>query len=291
MTRAVPLLALVVLGVLPAPADAARDPSFRGLTGQDRTVLIDSDSEGKAETLRLTWRAKCSSGFRLRAQESVFGPADGTAAAGLRGTERYRFPDRGGRIAHVTMRLNARLYGPALDPAKQLWRGTFRVTVSVRRHGRLSERCALRTSFLAKPEGVGPGTWLMNGGGDWVGSTRVWSYDPTNAVVSAMGEPGSVTIQVDAHDGTSWEAWFKAPALNRLTRGQRYTTDGSTPGAADMRVSGDGRGCNSSGSFTVADVKFDRLGRLVAIKVDYEHFCDGANPGPSRGTVEWRSAA
>ncbi|HEV2811605.1 MAG TPA: hypothetical protein VGW10_00010 [Solirubrobacteraceae bacterium] len=279
------LLALVVLALWPAAAHAT---SFRGITQQDQPVTLDADTEGETDRIELIWRARCRSGFKARLQDADFVSADGEASAAVVGTSRYKFPDRRGRLAQVTMRLSGRLSGSPLAPAEQVWRGTFRATVVMRRHGRVVDRCGLRTSWIARPEGIGEGTWSMTGGGDWVGSDRVWNYDRTNAVISAVGERTNVNVEVDAHDGTSWSARFTAPALNRLTPGQRYTTDSATPGAADFDVSGDGRGCTSSGSFTILAIGFDRLRRLTHLKVEFEQFCDSANEGPSRGTIEWR---
>ncbi|HEX8120120.1 MAG TPA: hypothetical protein VF549_02535 [Solirubrobacteraceae bacterium] len=280
--------ALVVCGAVAPPAFATRAPTFRGLTGQDRELVIQAEPEGDAERVDFTWRAKCPSGFRLRAQDASFAPVDGRAVATLRGTGRYRFPDRGGRIALASTRLSGALRGPAAEPARQVWEGTFRAVVSVRRHGRFVERCTLRTRWIAKPEGIGEGRFTMAGGGDWVGSNVTWNYDPTNATISAKGDRRRVGIDIQAFDETNWTADFTAPALNRFTPGQRYTTDFDTPGAATMMVWGDGRGCNSGGSFTIRAIEMDRLRRLMAVTVDFEQYCDG-DEGPSRGTIEWRA--
>jgi hypothetical protein len=291
MRRAGVVCVLVACGaIVPAPALATRAPTFRGLTGQDRELLIEAETDGKAERIAFNWRARCPSGFRLRAQDALFAPTDGGAVAAMRGTGRYRFPDRGGRIALASTRLSGALRGSPLEPARQVWEGTFRAVVSVRRHGRFVERCSLRTRWIAKPEGIGQGRFTMAGGGDWVGSTVVWNYDPSNATISAKGDRRRVSIDVQAFDETNWTADFTAPSLNKLTPGQRYTTDDDTPGAATMMVWGDGRGCNSEGSFAVKAIEMDRLRRLMAITVEFEQFCsDSANEGPSRGTIEWRA--
>jgi hypothetical protein len=56
-----------------------------------------------------------------------------------------------------------------------------------------------------------------------------------------------------------------------------------------MYISGDGRGCTPSGSFTVERIRFDELRRLVDLRVAFTQHCDG-NAEATRGVIDWRAA-
>jgi hypothetical protein len=287
---------LLALLALPATAEAQlQDPTFRGVTGQGRDVTFALTDSGAPGSLVVEWDARCRHGTRFAVQETAFFSRVENPPPGIvDGVGRYRVAERRGRIARVTAVIRGRATGDPARPQTQRWSGTLRVRATMRRHGRLEDRCSLRTRWRAGPEGIGFGAWEMTGEVAGEAQPRLWRRDSGSAVVAARGTRDEVSVEADDPVDAAWTATFTAPALNRLEPGRTYTTGfEELPGAARMYVSGpSGSSCSSSsGSFTVELIAFDALKRLSALRVRFELRCSSYDtPRTVRGLIDWRAA-
>lgn len=286
------LLAVVLLGALPSPAAAQYTPlaaqdrlTFRGVTGQDRPALITYDVSGRVDSVEVVWRPRCRRGTRIRVKTTAFGPAgDQEIGRVLDAVGRYRMPESGGRIGLIRIRMRGRLAGAETDIAHQVWSGTLRARIDVRRHGVPSDRCALSTRWRARPEGIGTGRWEMSEGY----TTPARSFDSSATRIVVKGTPQAFDVLAEPDD-FFLDAWFRAPSLNRLRPGVRYAIDEEVPGAAQFTMFGGEDSCNG-GSFVVHALEFDELRRLVHVRVSWEQPCPDGRP-PWTGTIEWRATA
>jgi len=273
-------------GAAPA-ADAAAQTSFRGVTGQGRALTFVVDDEGRVGTVTTSWKVRCGAGRRFPEQTTPFAPpARGGTRDRVVGVGRYRLAGSGGRIGRVSLRLTGRRSGPAADPVRQQWTGRLRVRITVRRHGRPDAPCSLSVPWRARAEGIGTGSWQITGEGEAFAGLPATSSAP--GPLEVTGEPGLVLVDGAPPSG-SWEASFRAPALNRLEDGRRYEP-GSVPGAADFTAGETPSRCDpDGGAFTVQRIRFDRLRRLVALSLTYEQRCTD-DDGIVRGAITWTAA-
>ena len=285
---------VVVLGAalaFPAAAVAQLEggTSVRGVTGQKRDITFTADVDGRTGDLVVEWDARCRNGTRFAPQTTTFeAPPQGAGRRVIAGTGRYRVPERGGRIARVTALIDGRRTGSSADPARQIWSGTLRIRAVMRRHGRLTDVCTLRTRWRAGPQGFGAGTWEVRADAPRPGSPPFHRRDPAGWTMSASGTRDAVSLSSRATDSQSWSASFRAPTLNRLEPGRTYTPS-EVSGGADMSVDdAAGSGC-SDVSFTVESIAFDELKRLAALRVAYVRDCGSGFGGLWRGVVDWRA--
>lgn len=127
--------------------------------------------------------------------------------------------------------------------------------------------------------------------GDFIGGGHTYSWDPTNATITASGTDAMVDFRVTS-GGLWFDATFEADSGHLLLPGTTFSgatrypfNSTSTPG---MDVSGDGRGCNElTGSFTVHEAAYVD-GILDRIRITFEQHCEG-DDAALRGTLWWRS--
>lgn len=285
--------ALLLLAPLAAPGTASAQmshPNYRGVTGQGHDVALHLRTTGAPQTVWVEWDARCRRGTRFAVQETRFLPRVDDPPPGIvDGVARYRVAARRGRIAQVTVVIRGRVRGDPARPATLRWSGTLRVRATMRRHGRLEDRCSLRTRWRAGPEGIGAGVWEM-------------ARDPANEPepsawrshwVSAWGSPGNVVVGAGDGTSSSWLARFGVLPPNRLQSGRTYTTS-TEPPSAWMRLSGpfDAWCSGVPGSFTVERIAFDDLRRLSLLRVRFELRCrSGDRTVTVRGTIDWRATA
>lgn len=287
---------LLSLLTLPTTAEAQlQDPSFRGVTGQGRDVTFALTDSGAPGSLVVEWDARCRRGTRFAVQETAFFSRVENPPPGIvDGVGRYRVAERRGRIARVTAVIRGRATGDPARPETQRWSGTLRIRATMRRHGRLEDRCSLSTRWRAGPEGIGFGVWEMSGEVPGEPQPRAWRRDSGSATVAARGTRDEVSVEADDPVYAPWTARFTAPALNRLEPGRTYTTGfEELPGAARMSVSGPSEwSCSSnSGSFTVELIGLDELKRLSALRVRFELRCSSYDPPRTvRGMIDWRAS-
>jgi hypothetical protein len=298
------LLACAVLfAALPAPASAAKK-RFRGETAQSRMVKVVVDESGRVQRMDISWRANnCRQRGSFVRNITILRPlrrrasADAFTVAGS-----YRVRDRGGiRIRIRVSARGTRTFDPA-NPLTEQWSGTFRSRSTVRRRGRVIDRCRLRTAWSAglpqappppppsDPPAPVPGAWSVqftSDQGDYIGQGQSWSFGPPTDSIHVTATRSHVTFEVG-----DWYGDFAAPPGQQLEAGRvydgarRYPFNDAAPG---LSISGDGRGCNElSGTFTVSKIEFDAAGTLRAFEVTFEQHCEHMPPA-LRGT--WTFAA
>lgn len=135
---------------------------------------------------------------------------------------------------------------------------------------------------LVQNESV-PRTSLVFSGdpGDYISQGRDWSYDKTNAVITASRNfDNGISVAVE---GATWwtldtAAPFNAPlAVGTYKRAQRFPFQPTY--APGLDLSGDGRGCNTlTGQFTVHQVQYDSGGLPQVADIEFEQHCEGGVP-------------
>jgi hypothetical protein len=293
------LVCAVLFVALPAPASAATK-RFRGETAQSRMVRVVVGKSGRVQRMVISWRADdCRRRGSSVRNVTVLRPrrrrasADAFAVAGS-----YRVRDRGGiRIRIRVSARGTRTFDPA-SPAAERWSGTFRSRSTVRRRGRVIDRCRLRTTWSAGlpqappvdlPPPV-PGAWrahFTSDEGDFIGQGQTWSFAPPADGIHVTATRSHVAFEIG-----DWYGDFAAPPGQQLEAGRRYDGARRYPfndAAPGLDISGDGRGCNElSGTFTVSKIEFDDAGTLRTFEVTFEQHCEHMPPA-LRGT--WTFAA
>ena len=146
------LLAAAILFVaLPATASEAKK-RFHGETAQGREVRIVVGNDGRVQRMDISWRAvNCRRRGTSFHNETIFRPlrrrasVDAFAVGGS-----YVARDRGGIRSRVRVSARGtRTVDPA-NPEAEQWSGSFRARVTVRRGGRVLDRCRLDTTWSAR---------------------------------------------------------------------------------------------------------------------------------------------
>lgn len=285
------VLLVALLALLLAPAAAlgqTESLTFRGVTGQGHDVVFLYGSEDVTK-IDVIWRPRCRDGTRIRLKTTSFGPVgDRRIGRRLDAVGRYRWPERGGRIALISIRMRGRLSGDPAQVGRQVWAGTLRARVSVHRHGVPSDRCSLSTRWRAKPEGIGTGVWTMSESGL---HDPAQAFDSSTVPISAKGNGTRRMFSVEAEpqEGETLDATFTAPLLNTFAPGRRFVTQEGVYGAAQFDMFGNESGCRDGWIETQA-IEFDELRRLVHVRVAWEQPCPDGRP-PWTGLIEWRAVA
>jgi len=137
-------LALALAMLLAAPA-AAQAETWRGKTGQGRSVVVSTGDDDRVERVRVAWKARCENGS-YTSRTLFLRPFDVSEEDAFEdgGTYRSRVP--GGYRARHRVLVRGTL------GAGDRWTGTFRVRTRVTRHGRVVDRCRLkRVRWSARP--------------------------------------------------------------------------------------------------------------------------------------------
>jgi hypothetical protein len=164
--------------------------------------------------------------------------------------------------------------------SRGLRRGTLTVTLSDGPH---------QVPLTGRGAG-GDTVWHMVGEpGDFIGAGRTWDFDVADRVFAVADGDSVVRMKV----GSQWAAEFTAPDGAPLVPG---TYDGTTsssspePGQPRMNVHGNGRGCDSVGSFTVLEARRDARGNLIAARIRFDQSCDGRGTF-LRGEIAWHATS
>jgi hypothetical protein len=250
--------ALCAIAVLPAPADARK--LFTGTTGQSRTARMEVAENGRPFRVTLSWKARCRRGTfqdvtRIQPPRRTTTPdlVEIAGAYRIRATKRL--------TARVTILVRGiRGVDPA-DPQAEVWSGSFRVSVVVRRRGRVFDRCRVPTTvWSAKPPLVGlpdtappspsqparttqpstsppqpqpqppppakAGAWKLemnSDSGDYIGAGQRWVHGPPHDTIHVSGGPGGISFGVRIGAGGYWDGSFSPPRGQTFVSGQRYT--------------------------------------------------------------------
>ncbi|WP_456819843.1 hypothetical protein [Cellulomonas sp. URHB0016] len=142
----------------------------------------------------------------------------------------------------------------------------------------------------AAPVGAGSTVDFSGSGGDYITQDRAWSYDTSDATITATASADGNRLNLGIDGDTRWYLDFAAPAGESLTAGVTY--DGATrypfqeseePG---LSLSGDGRGCNElSGSFTVLAADFNPDGSVEQFEATFEQHCENSTTSVATGRV------
>jgi hypothetical protein len=281
------LLVAAILAAIPPATASAASKRFRGETAQSRAVSVVVNESGRVQRMVISWRADdCR---RRRSHVTVRrATTDAFTATGsyrVRGV-RIRFSARGTRTS---------------DTAEQ-WSGTFRARSTVRRHGRMIDRCRLRTTWTAglppaplpspppaespppapAPEPSGWSAHFTSDPGDYIGQGRSWSFGPPTDDIHVTATRDQVGFRIGG-----WVGEFAAPPGQVLEAGRTYDGARRWPfndDAPGLSITGEFRGCDEiSGTFTVNRVEFAGPGALRTFEVTFEQHCEHQSPA-LRGT-------
>jgi hypothetical protein len=147
----------------PAQADAAY---WKGKTAQGKAATVRT-AGGLVSRVRIRWEAPCGDGKALFAVTPFSRPFDRAERRAFEDGGTYRARIRGGlRTTNTVFVRGTRRRG--------VWRGTFHARATVRRDGRVIDRCRLgRTRWSARRvRGAASAEPAARQGGYWRGRTR-----------------------------------------------------------------------------------------------------------------------
>jgi hypothetical protein len=293
LTRSLLAAAILTAG-LPVTASAATR-RFDGETAQSRAVKVVVGDAGRVQRMEVAWRAgDCR---RRGTFATILRPPPRHASAdAFTAARSYRVRGKGG--IRIRIRVSAR-GSRTFDPAER-WSGTLRARSTVRRGGRVIDRCRLRTTWSAglppapqpspppptsDPPAPEPGGWsaqFTSDPGDFVGQGRSYSFGPPDHDIGVTATREHVSFRIG-----NWVGEFEAPAGQVLEAGGTYDGARRHPfndDAPGLSVTGEFRGCDEiSGTFTVHRVEFSGPGELHAFEVTFEQHCEHKVPA-LRGT-------
>ena len=265
-------LAVAVTGVAlvaAGPADAGSLPGYV----KHLHVRVTTTPSGGASRVVFRDRAPCATGASFRDVNFV----DPKGQQRYRAHGAYTTRDRGGIRARV------RVSSWGRKDSIYRWHGRFAIHVTVRRHGRVVDHCAIRSKrWVAKVQNVHlevtgePGDYVTQGQ-----SYSLNSVDDGFYVRNLHARDVFVTVG-------GFDVWFRAPPHQKFVAGRTYTEVVSYPlnsNQAYFDLEGLGRGCNQwGGQFTVTAAAADRHGILTSFAATFEEHCDGQTAPAVRGT-------
>jgi hypothetical protein len=139
---------------------------------------------------------------------------------------------------------------------------------------------------------AGHTSWRMNSDpGDWVGDGQSYDFTPATSKITAYGNRSHVELDLEGPNDATWEARFAPDPAHPLLPGTtyraiRYPFNGDQPG---MDVQGEGRGGESTGTFTVRQATYDTDGHVTSFSVTFEQH-DGTAAPALFGSIAWRAA-
>lgn len=140
------------------------------------------------------------------------------------------------------------------------------------------------------PAGAGSTVSFSGSGGEFITQDREWSFDTSNATISARIFDDGQRLEVLVSGSTWWNLEFAAPSGERLTAGVTYEDAArymfQAPDRPGLSLWGDGRGCNTSeGAFTVLAADFTADGEVEEFEATFTHKCGKGGPDLSTGHV------
>lgn len=177
------LVALTAAGFLvtaPSPAQA-QATKFKGRTGQHRQATVRTGADGAVRSIKLGWKARCNGTRRLFRNRTVFrAPFDRSSPS--------RVVDRGPYTIRYKQgfRVRVKPVMSALRRSEFRWRGTLRIKLIARQHGRLLTRCRVKkTRWRASiPETT---VELTSDEGDYIGAGGTYSYRTPEDALDVFG--------------------------------------------------------------------------------------------------------
>jgi hypothetical protein len=272
--RLFPLVVAAFVAVAAAPAGAA---SLHGKTGRGLSVTVTTDKTGAAKRVVFHWWVHRCDRNRYRFNDLTLFAPSGAPPARIRGGNPYTVRYRGG----IQARIVARASGHRLSIYR--WQGSFAATATIRRRGRVLDRCHFRSQhWLASTPQIRVD---MSGDGNHdilQGQSLHYATPATNFRVES--DKHALVLFIDHFNYT---LVIRVAEGHRLKRGHyRHASsiDNTRPG---VDLSGNGRACpDGVGEFTITRAKIDRQG-LVALAGSFLHRCRYYH-GTARGTFSYR---
>jgi hypothetical protein len=269
----VALVLATLVAAIAAPAQAA---SLHAKTGRGLRVTVTTDEAGAAKKLLFHWWVhRCALGrYRLN-DLTLFVPRG--PAAHIRGGNPYTVRYRGGLRARIV----AHATGHRLSIYR--WKGWFRVSATLKRNGRVLDRCHFRSQ-----------RWLATTPQIRVDMTGDQNHYILHGQSIHYATPGtSFRVESDKRALVLFMNHFDYTLVIRVADGHRLrrgryrhasSINNTRPG---VDLSGDGRACpDAVGEFTITRVKIDRQG-LAALAGSFVHRCRYES-AEARGTFSYR---
>jgi hypothetical protein len=269
------LMALATLAVLaPAPAASAGERrTFQGITRQQQPVTIVVKGNGRIEKVRIAWTTR-----DCRRPRATY--EGDTEVYGFDRLTRTRFAHRepvirGDRrrrlLSFTTVTMRGRLVRGGRRVADR-WVGTIRARTTIRRGGRVYDRCRLRTTRWRAGRHIAT-LRLESEPGDPVGGGRSSTASHRDSDVTEIASrPELLWVQFEGDDQSHWSAmlWLE-----------------DEPPRAE--ISGNGRSCalSTASEMRVRRARRDRRGRVRYIDATFVQWCS-ENPAALRGRITFR---
>jgi hypothetical protein len=146
------VIAAFSMAMAAAAASTAEAKVFRGKTSAGRAASVVTGSDGRLRNARINWRAHCRYG-RVADKTQFRRPHDSSTADAFTDAGTYRRRDGSYRLRFTTNISGTRVFDAA-HPARERWRGTFRMKVLVTRRGHYVDTCRLgKLSWRARLSG------------------------------------------------------------------------------------------------------------------------------------------
>jgi hypothetical protein len=130
---------LLSIGILMAFASAAEAAKFTGRTGQDRKVVVRTDSDNVPLQFAMRWRAECGDDSNIVHATTFRQPFRESSATRVRDGGPYTTHVRDDEGRRYEVRVRSRMRARRVTDRK--WRGRFRMTMEVFRNDRLVTEC------------------------------------------------------------------------------------------------------------------------------------------------------
>ena len=297
------VIVLALAGLAAAAGSARANVVWRGETSQAFHVNITHAPDGTVVRVTIPWQASCTHGGWLRST-TVFRRPRATARH-FADAGPYSFRLKGGYIAQVRTSLRATRTGGT-------WRGRLRLRATVRKGGRVLDRCHVATRFsaarptprnpqpLPSPTPTAPATpapppeapkWdpSRHGPGAW---TMRFDSDPLNDIgpsdsfagpgdtVTTGGGRSRIAFTVFHREtpGDDWKVDITAgQGANLETRRYENVTWGVTAGrpGPGIEVLHDGHGCSQpvQAEFTITRLDFAGPNEIDAADLTFSVRC------------------
>lgn len=298
LARSAAMALTVVLLASAAPASAAVQRQYFGTTPQGYDVRMTGSAEGDPDRIEIGYRVRCRRHrFTHRGLLETSPPPFAQSRREFALVEAASITAPEDRTASVEVAVTGRRITRPRRPGTEYWQGTLEAEVEVRdeESGRLRERCMTRRlRWRAWREGHGTGRWtLASDPGEYTGEGRSYSL----GLVVAFGDARGISVGGSRDPGArgfEWAADFRPPRGERLRRGATITAgapeDTDSVGSSALEVRGPGGWCDyGGGEFTVDAIRFDRRGRLRALRLRFTHWCGRPDNPRLRGTIRFRS--
>jgi hypothetical protein len=296
LARVVLLVALLAPLLGPAPAGAALERQYWGTTTQGGAVVVNGFADGRPARMEAAFRIDCPrQGFSYDGglQDLIQNMARTPRRFTLHADRDLGVTD--GIRTLLIAEVDARRVTPRGRPGSEYWHGTLDVSVRFldQDDGSARDRCARpRLRWKARREGYGRGRLTLTGDpGEYLTDGRSMAFD----TVAAFGDETGISVsEPGGGRGDHWGVRFEPAEGDRLRSGRTYTDADDGPHRLDPEIQVVGpdpfRRCDyPTGEFTIDYVRYDRRGRLRALRARFEHWCRETPQTGLRGTVVFRS--